>query len=191
MILQVSQIVRFLRIEICSHTIDEEIQVTALRWIDSFFEICPEDLLSFVPRLLSHVLPAMSHEIERVRQAANQVNNSLMHFIMNLSDDTPTSESVPVAPTDRRDSNISKLPKPGVSASRETVTEPKPPPAPRTPTPAQELQNHLPKQPSSVDLDYEAAVNSLTLQFLNEHEATRIASLQWLIMLHRKAPRKV
>jgi len=41
------------------------------------------------------------------------------------------------------------------------------------------------------DLDYAAAVNSLTLLFLNDHEATRVAALTWLIMLHRKAPRKV
>jgi vacuole morphology and inheritance protein 14 len=38
------------------------------------------------------------------------------------------------------------------------------------------------------NLDYEATVNSLTLQFLNEHEATRVAALNWLIMLHRKSP---
>lgn len=41
------------------------------------------------------------------------------------------------------------------------------------------------------DLDYAAAVNALTLQFLNEHEETRVAALSWLIMLHRKAPKKV
>lgn len=41
------------------------------------------------------------------------------------------------------------------------------------------------------DLDYAAAVSSLTLQFLNESENTRVAALAWLIMLHRKAPRKV
>jgi vacuole morphology and inheritance protein 14 len=41
------------------------------------------------------------------------------------------------------------------------------------------------------DLDYEAAVNALTLQFLHEHEATRVAALAWLIMLHRKSPRKI
>ena len=31
----------------------------------------------------------------------------------------------------------------------------------------------------------------MTLQFLNENEGTRVAALSWLIMLHRKAPRKV
>jgi len=43
-----------------------------------------------------------------------------------------------------------------------------------------------------IDLfDYQATVNSLTIQFLNEHEQTRVAALKWLIMLHQKAPKKV
>ncbi|KOS18318.1 Protein VAC14 -like protein [Escovopsis weberi] len=45
--------------------------------------------------------------------------------------------------------------------------------------------------PQVQDLDYAAAVNSLTLLFLNDHEATRVAALTWLIMLHKKAPRKL
>lgn len=36
-----------------------------------------------------------------------------------------------------------------------------------------------------------AMVNALTLQFLNEQEETRVAALEWLLMLHRKAPKKV
>jgi vacuole morphology and inheritance protein 14 len=39
--------------------------------------------------------------------------------------------------------------------------------------------------------DYQATVNALTLQFLSEHEETRVAALKWLIMLHQKAPKKV
>jgi len=39
--------------------------------------------------------------------------------------------------------------------------------------------------------DYGATVNALTLQFLNEHEKTRVAALEWLLMLHQKAPKKV
>ena len=39
--------------------------------------------------------------------------------------------------------------------------------------------------------DYVAIVNGLTVQFLSEHEQTRVAALQWLIMLHQKAPKKV
>lgn len=39
--------------------------------------------------------------------------------------------------------------------------------------------------------DYQATVNVLTIQFLSEHEETRVAALKWLIMLHQKAPKKV
>ena len=39
--------------------------------------------------------------------------------------------------------------------------------------------------------DYQATVNTLTIQFLSEHEETRVAALKWLIMLHQKAPKKV
>lgn len=39
--------------------------------------------------------------------------------------------------------------------------------------------------------DYQATVNELTIQFLSEWEETRITTLNWLIMLHKKAPKKV
>jgi vacuole morphology and inheritance protein 14 len=39
--------------------------------------------------------------------------------------------------------------------------------------------------------DYQATVNELTVQFLSEHEDTRVAALKWLIMLHQKAPKDV
>ncbi|CAN6667447.1 vacuole morphology and inheritance protein 14 [Trichomonascus vanleenenianus] len=40
-------------------------------------------------------------------------------------------------------------------------------------------------------IDYSAIVSSLTLHFLNEKEQTRVAALDWLIMLHRKVPRRI
>jgi vacuole morphology and inheritance protein 14 len=52
------------------------------------------------------------------------------------------------------------------------------------PSPSEET----PASRQTWNLDYEATVNALTLQFLNEHEATRVAALNWLIMLQRKAP---
>lgn len=58
--------------------------------------------------------------------------------------------------------------------------------APTLPSPVQE------EQVEDEDVfDYVATVNELTVQFLSEHEQTRVAALQWLIMLHQKAPKKV
>ncbi|KAH0542075.1 hypothetical protein FGG08_003455 [Glutinoglossum americanum] len=167
-------------------TSEEEIRLTALRWIDSFFDICPEDILPFVPRLLSQVLPAMASDVEQVRQAAHRVDTSLMEYIVSLSEEPVVSEVLPavqprsmtpkdVATLDRRDSTSNTR---GLVSSGEVQT---PPPASASPNAAQ----------GTMDLDYATTVSALTLQFLNEHEATRVAALTWLIMLHRKAPRKV
>ncbi|TGZ85598.1 ARM repeat-containing protein [Ascodesmis nigricans] len=179
--------------------VEEEVQLTALRWVDSFFEIGPEELVPFVPRLLAHVLPAIAHPTDLVRHAASKLNTSLLGLIMSLADDvasappyipqvqrlTPAPKEVPAE--GRRDSSS----KPGIARDQEpgrrtptlgpTAAGPTTTPTPEAATP----------QPSSVDLDYAATVNALTLQFLNEHEQTRVAALEWLLMLHRKAPRKM
>ncbi|GME40798.1 Vacuole-associated enzyme activator complex component [Neofusicoccum parvum] len=65
---------------------EEEIQLTCLRWIDSFFEICPEDILLFVPRLLSHVLPAMANDIEQVRKILAINDATFPALLKTLSD---------------------------------------------------------------------------------------------------------
>lgn len=50
----------------------------------------------------------------------------------------------------------------------------------------------VPEREVFVDaFDYQVTVNALTIQFLSEHEETRVAALKWLIMLHQKAPKKV
>lgn len=181
-----------------------EILLTALRWIDSFFDICPEDIMPVVPSLLSHVLPRMSHEADSVRKAAVKVNASLMDYILSLSDDNRPLDSsaggqIQLPPslselgkeltgTQRRESNLSgKLLK---AVIREQATKVEPPEVrdTRSSTPAEERG---PSPRPVPELDYQAAVSALTLQFLNEHEATRVAAIAWLIMLHRMAPGKV
>jgi vacuole morphology and inheritance protein 14 len=170
----------------------------SLRWIVDFLDICPEEVLPFAPKILAHLLPAMASGVETIRQAAARVNTSLMDYVVSLSDEGAPSESTSAAPTristsimkeaanERRDSSTNT--RGSMSGSREIDRRESevqtPPPPYKTPTPSS------PPQPQ-VDLDYAAAVNSLTLLFLNDHEATRVAALTWLLMLHRKAPRKV
>jgi len=68
-------------------------------------------------------------------------------------------------------------------------------PTPRPPSPQ---SSGSAAAPASVErefptdaFDYQATVNALTIQFLSEHEETRVAALKWLIMLHQKAPKKI
>lgn len=181
---------------------EEEIGIVALRWIDNFFEITPEDILQFVPRLLSQVLPALSSNSDQVRTTANRVNRNLLGYIMNVPEEMASEDKLEKPPNsaplhastdsvkgadskDRRPSlpTNKHLPVPVTgdvsTEDRQGQSGQATPRSSAAPTP----------QPS--DLDYAAAVNALTLQFLNEHEATRVGALQWLIMLHQKAPRKV
>jgi vacuole morphology and inheritance protein 14 len=141
----------------------------------------------------------MASGVESIRQWAGRVNTSLMDYVVSLSDDGVPSEtpsSVPsriptsmmrdAAENERRDSSSNT--RGSLSSSKELdskrtsdVQTPPPPP----------FKSATPNPSAHVDLDYGAAVNSLTLLFLNDHEATRVAALTWLLMLHRKAPRKV
>ncbi|KAL4881947.1 vacuolar protein 14 C-terminal Fig4p binding-domain-containing protein [Aspergillus karnatakaensis] len=167
---------------------DEEMQLTALRWIDSFFEISPEDILPFVPRLLDQVLPALASGSEQVQNAATKVNTSLLDYIFSLSLSEDASE-------DSRQTTTSKLPP--ISAreflERRASTPSGRPDAPATESRKASPRNSIISTPPTppAELDYGSAVSSLTLQFLNENEVTRLTALSWLLMLHRKAPKKV
>lgn len=142
----------------------------------------------------------MASGVESIRQAAARVNASLMEYVVSLSDENATeANSVPSSRTpasiareavenDRRESsaNIRGSISGGTREpeSKRTSDVQTPPPRNQSLTPPENAQGN-------VDLDYAAAVNSLTLLFLNDHEETRVAALTWLLMLHRKAPRKV
>ncbi|KAI0550912.1 vacuole morphology and inheritance protein [Xylaria curta] len=181
-------------LEILTATLDSQLEedglLESLRWIVSFLDICPEEVLPFTPKILAHLLPAMASGVEPIRQAAARVNTSLMEYVVSLTDESDASPSQPLSriPTsltaERTEGTTSA--RASLSSAREIDTSsPIPPNHRRTPTPAISVTNPQP------DLDYAAAVNSLTLLFLNDHEATRVAALTWLIMLHRKAPRKI
>ncbi|KIV82446.1 hypothetical protein PV11_04559 [Exophiala sideris] len=194
-----------LRLEGLSKQKEEEIGIVALRWIDSFFEISPEEILQFVPRLLSRVLPALSSQSEQVRTTASKVNRSLMDYIVSFQDAVSNDEGSPpalnnAALNSTRDGDSDNKRQSGATsrslatsttireneASLETPAEPEHSPLEVTPR-----STAAPSPQPMADLDYAAAVNALTLQFLNQNEETRVAALSWLIMLHRKAPKKV
>jgi vacuole morphology and inheritance protein 14 len=146
----------------------------------------------------------MSHEVDTVRKAAVKVNASLMDYILSLSDDNrprdgTASGQIQLPPslselgkeltgTQRRDSNLSGRLLKAVIRDQANKAESPDGKGTQSPTPAEE-QGPSPR--AIPELDYQAAVSALTLQFLNEHEATRVAAIAWLIMLHRMAPGRV
>ncbi|KAH0599279.1 hypothetical protein MHUMG1_03396 [Metarhizium humberi] len=186
-------------LEILTATLDspleEDCLLESLRWIVEFLDICPEEVLPFTPKILAHMLPAMASSKETIHQAATRVNTCLMDYVVSISDDSGLSyqgisagqsQQAPLTlAVDRPDDSHSN--RMSLSSIREQGTQSPGYGLGRSASVSGGLSANSPQ----TDLDYAAAVNSLTLLFLNDHEATRVAALTWLIMLHRKAPRKV
>ena len=150
--------------------------MTALRWLDEFFTICPEDLLPFTPKLLEKVLPSLAHSATSLDQAAHKVNEDLSALILSVRQ-TPAPPQTARTFATPRVGSIS-----GASGGSAASGDDK-----DSTWASKETQGDV----SSDPFDYYATVNSLTLQFLNEHEETRVAAFDWLIMLHKKAPNRV
>ncbi|KAH6890982.1 vacuolar protein 14 C-terminal Fig4p binding-domain-containing protein [Thelonectria olida] len=177
--------------------LEEDCLLESLRWVVEFLDICPEEVLPFTPKILAHMLPAMASTKETIHQAATRVNTCLMDYVVSLSDDSELRQQPQSSQPQHY--STSRLPIPGdkhdgTSSNRVSLSSSRDLDV-RSPTPAQgrsiSTPTDIPTTQTQTDLDYAAAVNSLTLLFLNDHEATRVAALTWLIMLHRKAPRKV
>ncbi len=198
-------------------SLGEDGLLESLRWIVEFLDICPEEVLPFSPKILAHLLPAMASGIESIRVAAARVNSSLMNYVVSLPVDQEansapaaslrTNPTAAASTAERQDASSTRA---SLSSSRDVdmsspasslllqtraassttavTSAPRRTASPATAS-AQAASDLQPAQ--QPDLDYTAAVSSLTLLFLNDHEATRVAALTWLIMLHRKAPRKV
>ena len=140
-----------------------------------------------------------------VRHAANRLNNSLTEQIASLPEENILDEARPPPPSRIPTGNLKEptgsLKEADVKARRASTPTPKLPQTNETEVePKKDEEAHMTTTPSLAsppstrsvaDLDYPAAVNALTLHFLNEHETTRVAALAWLIMLHKRAPRKV
>jgi vacuole morphology and inheritance protein 14 len=137
---------------------------------------------------------------------ASRPNNATREATLPAKDpsDTPPSSATPTAstpvPGHRSRHSISQAESARVTSSQppladSTSTQPSrsesPISAVSVPHVQQSPEASLLQEKDKDMFDYQATVNALTIQFLSEHEETRVAALKWLIMLHQKAPKKV
>lgn len=131
---------------------EEDIQKTALLWINAFIEIAQDVIIQYTPEIVKAVLPSLAHPVIAIRMTASETNQNLQKLVL---------ETPPPEPT----------------ASKSD--------------PSGGQQKMLLMNTDSDPFDYQATVANLRLQFLNQNEETRVASLDWLLMLHKKAPTKI
>ncbi|CAE6433287.1 unnamed protein product [Rhizoctonia solani] len=201
-------------------TEDEIQQTTALGWISKFLEFAPEVVVPFTPRLTPAILPNLAHHIPAMQSAAALTNQKLFSLIQSLPSpsvasggvvsssaqslrnapsspisSTPratlTETTVPNDSSDKQQVQASKLrtttlPGDAASVASGSAIELSQGSASRPHSP---IPSALAEEPDP--FDYQSTVNGLTIQFLSEHEETRIFALKWLIMLHQKAPKKI
>ncbi|EGO02004.1 hypothetical protein SERLA73DRAFT_104235 [Serpula lacrymans var. lacrymans S7.3] len=174
---------------------DEIQQSTALRWLAEFLNFAHEVMIPFTPRLVPAILPNLAHHVPMIQSAALRTNKLLTNVIENLPSPSEgplrqqSTDKLSVTPS--RAYTSSPTPStPSLAPSRQVNVE-KTPVAPMRDLSSPDNTSQVPA-PEEADLfDYQATVNELTIQFLSEHEQTRVAALKWLIMLHQKAPKKI
>ncbi|CAO3661294.1 unnamed protein product [Rhizopus stolonifer] len=140
---------------------EEEIQKTALSWINAFIDIEREVIIQSTPLIIKEVLPCLAHSVNSIRMIALDTNQKLQKLVLEPSATPNFPEPIP------------SLSDPSGSPQQLRMT--------------QKMTSNETGDP----FDYQATVANLRLQFLNQHEETRVASLDWLLMLHKKAPNKI
>lgn len=191
----------------------EEIQVVVLRWIEAFLDISPESILPYGPRFLSVLLPTMAYDGDELRKSAERVNQKLLELIMSLpdSDDddddddgdingnvdgiSKTLSSTNISGTNNSNNNSKNLSNNDNTNVNDNNSNSNNTNAPKflvdTGAPTLGTAEDDDRDTKRNGLDYPAMVNALTLHFLDEKEETRVAALDWLIMLHRKVPKRI
>ncbi|KAG2222088.1 hypothetical protein INT45_007974 [Circinella minor] len=175
----------------------EEIQRTALQWMIEFIAAAKPVVIQFTPRIVHAVLPLLEHSVPTISSFAMEINRHLQKLVLNYSSTTQTIVN-PVPSLSDPSTTTTLSPEKGITKK---VSSEKPTITMTTKTTGGPILlrrayrsdiGHNIMRPKNGELfDYSLTVTNLKLQFLNEHEQTRLASLEWLLLLHKKAPNKV
>ncbi len=166
------------------NSIESEIQLVILNWIDVILDINPKSFLPFIPKLLSILLKIVARDDESLNIEASKVNTSLLLLIKNLpvSEVELDSSSSAAIYNDDDSNDISSQ----QSDESDILNEL---------TPAVNQDNF---EKRDEKLNYLEMINTLRNEFLDNHndilsskfEISRITALDWLIVLYEEAPKK-
>lgn len=143
---------------------EEDVQKTALLWINAFIKIAQDVIIQYTPEIIKAVLPSLAHPVPEIRDIALETNKHLQKLILDTTMHDDVEPTTSKSDPMGGSNNNKQLRQQTVLFSASTLPDP---------------------------FDYQATVANLRLQFLNQNEETRVASLDWLLMLHKKAPSKI
>ncbi|KAJ3415398.1 hypothetical protein HDV05_004992 [Chytridiales sp. JEL 0842] len=169
---------------------DPETQTMALRWTYELLGLVREILLPCVPQLLGAVLLLLEHPVEGVRVLAGECSARMGRLVIE-------TEAWEVGGSLGSSASAGSSGGASVSSTGGGGFNPFPSSS-DTPQQATSVES---KQSTSADgsgasgftdpFDIPLTLDTLVTHLQDEHEATRIAALDWLLTLHRRAPRRV
>ncbi|PWN35625.1 ARM repeat-containing protein, partial [Meira miltonrushii] len=178
---------------------DEEIQATTQQWIAELLMVVKEVVIPFTPRLIPSILPNIAHHSPAIQNAANVLNVNLYQIIEEMNWSPPaqgTNEERASSPKAEGSNSPEKrkMASPAISPRLRPIAE-------AHGGGGQSSEGALGVNLLSLNdntskvtgdpFDLQSTVNVLTLQLIDEHEETRVSALEWLLMLHQKAPRRI
>lgn len=182
---------------------DDEIQATTRQWIAEFLVVVKDVVVPFTPRLIPAILPSIAHHSPAIQSAANVTNVNLYQVVEQLPWSQSTAPSEPDKPTNSPQS----APDGSTASEKRVVASPQLSPRLRSTTffgnteagdnsdalglSLSASSSTTAAVPHNDPFDLQTTVNVLTLQLIDEHEETRVAALEWLLMLHQKASRRI
>ncbi|CAI2177374.1 8966_t:CDS:10 [Funneliformis geosporum] len=140
---------------------EEEIQTTALKWINEFITLAKDVIISFTPQLISAVLPSLAHTL--IIETPTNPAPPPSYSVATRDSSTHSSSN---SSTDFL-MNMGSTKEPNYNNTLHSIYEQADP------------------------FDYQKTVDALMHQVKNEQDETRVASLDWLLMLHKKASKKI
>lgn len=164
----------------------EEIQVVCLRWLAELVQVVPDVIIPFTPQLIPLILGCLPHHSPAIRLAAEETNQNLYRAIAQL----PSSSPPPTADDTKSTKDKTTGSPPMMSVPKELAPRQNGDSVSNLALEASKISLDSEELPPDL-LDYGSTVNALTLQFLNENEETRLAALEWLLVLHAKVPDKI
>ncbi|KAL7753457.1 hypothetical protein RI367_001232 [Sorochytrium milnesiophthora] len=179
---------------------DQETKATALEWLNEFIVLGRQLMLPFTPKLIMAILPSMSKTAPAVIMSiATTANNNLFELVANTSVGVTPASSGRNSPIVDASGGVSGRETPkgtlspnGSSANLASDSVASALPA-RVAVPAQSTPHSVSRATGKalISLDLMGVVSTLVELFESENEETRIASLEWIIMLHKKIPQKI
>ncbi|KAI7874999.1 ARM repeat-containing protein [Lichtheimia hyalospora FSU 10163] len=171
---------------------EEHIQEISLHWISEFIVIAPDVVIKFTPRIIFDVLPCLAHPTGVIRETARETNTKLQKLVLDASPVPKSSSSSAAVTTSHDSTTTATIPQPEANESDKSSNRQNDQQEHHDEKPVESSVMKKNRGPSEEDpFDYQATVSNLRLQFLNENEDTRVAALEWLLMLHGKAPTKI